>query len=197
MQRKTAVSLLLSLTISVILIGVLFSKIEIDDFIQTFARIYCPALLTFILIALGAAVLRAWRYKWLLHPQPIEWRDVFLVTFIRNLFVDLFPARIGSLSYIYVLNRSMKYSFEAAASSFVVAFIYDFLTLPPFLVFALVSVGLAQHRSPGFLFFWSLSFFSSSSSSCIGKSLSSPLSFFVSSSSSLHLYTGKKKDGSE
>jgi hypothetical protein len=95
-------------------------------------------------IALAGATLRAWRYKWLLLPHRISWRNIFLVTFIRNLFVDLFPARLGSLSYIYVLNKSLRYSFEAASSSFVVAFVLDFLTLSPFLVFSLLAVGLGQ-----------------------------------------------------
>jgi hypothetical protein len=97
-----------------------------------------------MIIALIGATLRAWRYKWLLLPHPSSWRDVFLVTFIRNLFVDLLPARIGSLSYVYVLNKSMKYSFESASSSFVMAFILDFLTLSPFLTYAILAVGLGQ-----------------------------------------------------
>jgi uncharacterized protein (TIRG00374 family) len=97
-----------------------------------------------MLIALIGATLRTWRYKWLLSPHPTKWRDVFLVTFIRNLFVDLLPARIGSLSYVYVLNKSLKYSFESASSSFVVAFVLDFLTLSPFLAFAILAVGLGK-----------------------------------------------------
>ena len=149
MQRKTAVSLFLSLAVSVILIGILLSRVEVNDFIGTFTRIHYPALLLFMLIALVASSLRAWRYKWLLYPLPVGWRDIFLVTFIRNLFVDLLPARIGSLSYIYVLNKSLKYRFENAASSFVVAFVFDFITLPPFLAFALISVGIGSSQFSG------------------------------------------------
>jgi uncharacterized membrane protein YbhN (UPF0104 family) len=144
MEKKKVFSLLISIVISAILIWFLLTKIELEDFIQTFSRIYIPGLLAFMIIALIGATLRAWRYKWLLLPNPISWRDVFLVTFIRNLFVDLFPARIGSLSYVYVLNRSLKYSFEAASSSFVVAFVLDFLTLSPFLVISILAVGLGK-----------------------------------------------------
>lgn len=144
MEKKKFFSLLLSIAISAALIWFLFTKIEFEDFIQTFARIYIPGLLAFMLIALVGATLRAWRYKWLLQPHSITWGNIFLVTFIRNLFVDLFPARIGSLSYVYVLNRNLKYSFEAASSSFVIAFVLDFLTLSPFLVFSLLAVGLGK-----------------------------------------------------
>ncbi len=144
MEKKKILSILGSIAVSVILIWFLLSKIEIQDFVQTFSRVHLPGLMTFMIIALIGATLRAWRYKWLLLPHPSSWRDVFLVTFIRNLFVDLLPARIGSLSYVYVLNKSMKYSFEAASSSFVMAFILDFLTLSPFLTYAILAVGLGQ-----------------------------------------------------
>jgi uncharacterized membrane protein YbhN (UPF0104 family) len=144
MDKKKILSLFVSIGASVLLIWFLFTKIEFKEFVQTFSRIYIPGLLGFMIIALIGATLRAWRYKWLLSPYPTTWRDVFLVTFIRNLFVDLFPARVGSLSYVYVLNKSLKYPFESASSSFVVAFILDFLTLSPFLAFAVLAVGLGK-----------------------------------------------------
>lgn len=142
MQRKKILSIVLSFILSIILIWILLSQIKFEDFVQTFTHIYLPGLLAFFSIAILGATLRAWRYKLLLQPQRIGWGNIFLVTFIRNLFVDLFPARIGSLSYVYVLNKTLKYSFETAASSFVVAFVLDFLTLSPFLVLAILAVGL-------------------------------------------------------
>jgi hypothetical protein len=144
MKKKGAFSFLVSLLVSLALIWFLLSKVKFEDFSQTFAHIYLPGLLTFVLVALAGAALRAWRYKWLLLPHRISWPRIFQVTFIRNLFVDFFPARLGSLSYVYVLNKSLKYSFEAASSSFVVAFVLDFLTLSPFLIFSILAVGLGQ-----------------------------------------------------
>lgn len=142
MKSKKVLSLLISILISVLLLLFLFSQIDIEDFITIFTSIYPPALLAFISISLAAAILRAWRYKLLLDSRPISWGNILLVTFIRNLFVDFLPARIGSLSYIYFLNRRLKYPFEAAASSFVIAFVFDFLTLTPFLVLSILIVGL-------------------------------------------------------
>jgi uncharacterized membrane protein YbhN (UPF0104 family) len=160
MAKKKIFSLLISIIISALLLWFLFTKIEFKDFVQTFSRVNFPGLLAFMIIALIGATLRAWRYKWLLLPHPTSWRDVFLVTFIRNLFVDLFPARIGSLSYVYVLNKSMKYSFQAASSSFVVAFVLDFLTLSPFLAFSILAVGLGKTSvSDGILLIISVLFF--------------------------------------
>jgi uncharacterized membrane protein YbhN (UPF0104 family) len=142
MKVKKNLSILFSLILSIGLIWLLLSQIEIEEFVQTFTHIYLPGLFAFFIIALLGAMLRAWRYRLLLQPNHISWSNILIVTFIRNLFVDLLPARIGSLSYIYVLNRSMKYSFESAASSFVLAFVLDFLTLSPFLVLSILAVGL-------------------------------------------------------
>lgn len=148
MNKKRILSLLISTAISAVLIWFLLSKIKLEDFIQTFSRIYIPGLVVFMIIALAGTAMRAWRYKWLLLPYPSSWRDVFLATFIRNLFVDLLPARIGSLSYVYVLNKNLRYPFESASSSFAVAFILDFLTLSPFLGFAIVTVGWGKTSLP-------------------------------------------------
>jgi uncharacterized membrane protein YbhN (UPF0104 family) len=160
MQRKKILSIVLSFILSIALIWILLSQIKFEDFVQTFTHIYLPGLFAFFAIALLAAALRAWRYRVLLQPQRISWGNIFLVTFIRNLFVDLFPARIGSLSYVYILNKSLKYSFESAASSFVVAFVLDFLTLSPFLVLSILAVGLgATSLSNMTLLVFSLFFF--------------------------------------
>jgi hypothetical protein len=77
----------------------------------------------------------------LLAPRPIGWKDAVLVTLIRNCLDDLLPARIGALSYVYVLNQRLDFPFDAAASTFAVGIVYDFLTLGPFLILAVVAAG--------------------------------------------------------
>ncbi len=130
--------------VSIGLLLFLLTKIKLDDFIRTFQNIAIPALLGFVFFSLAGSVLRAWRYKWLLHPHAIKWKDILMVTFIRNLFVDLLPARIGSLSYIYILNKRLKYSFESSSSTFIIAFLFDFLTLSPILITAIFFVGMGS-----------------------------------------------------
>ncbi len=142
MKKKKVITFLLSLAISCGLLIFLFSKINYSDFVATFQNIYVPALIGFMCFSLLGSGLRAWRYKWLLQPHSISWKNIFLVTFIRNLFVDFFPARIGSLSYIYILNKRLAYSFEISSSSFIIAFLFDFLTLSPLLILAVLFVGI-------------------------------------------------------
>lgn len=148
MSKNRLFYILLSFAVSTILIWFLLSQIETKDLFQTFSRIHYPALLAYIGIALIGTGLRAWRYRWLLHPHHISWGNILLVTLIRNLFVDLFPARIGSLSYIYLLNRRLNFSFEVATSTFVIAFIFDFITLSPFLVLSIFAVGFESTPIP-------------------------------------------------
>ncbi|MFP4082686.1 MAG: lysylphosphatidylglycerol synthase transmembrane domain-containing protein [Candidatus Aminicenantes bacterium] len=146
MPKNKLFYVLLSVAVSVILIWFLLSQIESQDLVQTFSRIHYPTLCAYMAISLMGAGLRAWRYRWLLLPYQISWRDILLVTFIRNLFVDLFPSRLGSLSYIYLLNKRLYFSFEAATSTFLMAVIFDFITLSPFLLVSIFAVGF--HSSP-------------------------------------------------
>jgi len=145
MLKNRLVYIILSAFVSVGLLWLLLSQVKTEDVIQTLSRVFIPALLIYAAVALVAAWLRAWRYKLLLRPQVISWPDMFLVTFIRNSLIDLLPARLGSLSYIYVLNKRLGFPFEAATSSFVLAFVLDFLTLSPFLVVSVIALGLGAN----------------------------------------------------
>jgi hypothetical protein len=149
MKAKHLLSFLASLVVSAGLLWLLSRQISADEFLLTLKNIHRPALLFFICFSLTASILRAWRYKILLLPRRISWDRIIMVTFIRNLFVDLLPARLGSLSYVYFLNQRLKFSFESAASSFVLAFLFDFLTLSPFLIVSLLFVGFGTEVLSG------------------------------------------------
>jgi hypothetical protein len=148
-RRKSLLTFFLSLGLSALLLAWLFRQIDMSLLRRTLSSLHIPALLVFMGFALAGAWLRAFRYKLLLAPASIGWAPVILVTLIRNLFVDLLPARIGSLSYVYVLNARLGLRFDSAASSFVVSVVLDFLTLSPFLIGALVLVGAGGSASSG------------------------------------------------
>lgn len=143
-KKKRTLYILLSLAVTVSLIGLLLSRIKIQDLIETLRSISFSFLGLFMAIALLASVLRSWRYQMLLKPQSIKFGDIFCVTLIRNVFVDLLPARIGSLSYVYLMNRRLSYTFETSASTFLMSVLYDFLTLSPFLAASILIVGLGR-----------------------------------------------------
>jgi hypothetical protein len=141
MKRK-GVYIVISAALSLILLGLLFSRVRAGDLVQILTLIFIPGLLAYMGIALLGAVLRAWRYKLFLSPHPVRRPDILMATFIRNSFVDLLPAKLGSLSFIYVLNKRLSFAFETATSAFVASFVYDFLSLSPFVVGAVLVVGI-------------------------------------------------------
>jgi uncharacterized membrane protein YbhN (UPF0104 family) len=141
MSRQKLFYILLSLAVTVILMALLLRQVDPSLLKKTLLHIYFPALGAYIALHLVAVWLRAWRYRLLLGPRTCSWGGMFLATLIRNSFDDFLPARIGSLSYIYVLNQRLAVPFEAATSSFIVAFVLDFLTLGPFLILAVLAAG--------------------------------------------------------
>jgi len=147
-SKRRAPLIVLSAVLSVFLLIVLFRRIAPGDYGRMLASISLLPLLGYMAVNLAATFLRAWRYKILLRPIPIGWGDILIVTLVRNAFDDLLPARIGSLSYIYVLNDRLEKPFENAASSFIVAFVFDFLTLAPFIILALAAVGFGMSGLP-------------------------------------------------
>jgi hypothetical protein len=90
-------------------------------------------------IALGALWLRAIRFRILLPvPKPAT-GPVFLATAVQNALGDLVPARLASLgSYVWLLNRRLAVAAESAASTFIVSFVLDLVTLGPFLLLVVV-----------------------------------------------------------
>lgn len=142
MTKNKIVYVALSFAVSGILIWLLLSFIDTRELVWTLKNLYIPALMGYMAVSLSGTFLRAWRYRIFLSPERIGWGHVLMATFIRNSFVDLLPARVGSLSFIYILNRRMNFSFETATTTFISAFVYDFLTLSPFIVFGAFAVGL-------------------------------------------------------
>lgn len=141
MSGRKLFYILLSLAVSVVLLALLLRQVDPALLKKTLLHIPLPGLAAFVALHLLSVWLRAWRYRILLRPQTCSWGGMLLATLVRNSFDDLLPARLGSLSYIYVLNQRLAVPFEAATSSFVVAFVLDFLTLGPFLMLAILAAG--------------------------------------------------------
>jgi uncharacterized membrane protein YbhN (UPF0104 family) len=96
-------------------------------------------------IALGALWLRAVRFRILLADAKPAVAPVFFTTLIQNALGDLVPARLASLgSYVWFMNRRLAVSTASAASTFIVSFVLDLVTLGPLLLIAVaVRFGLA------------------------------------------------------
>jgi lysylphosphatidylglycerol synthase-like protein len=82
----------------------------------------------YVALSIGGLVARSVRYRMLIGPR-VGFFPLVLVTAARNFLVDLLPARIGSLSYIYLLTRRFGVPIEPVLSSFVLTFLYDLLAM--------------------------------------------------------------------
>lgn len=97
------------------------------------------AYLLLYIIALG---FRAYRYRLLIglsgEQNVPSVGQMWLVTGIRNMVVDMLPARIGELGYVALLNKGYGVKLEHCVSSLTISVAFDFVAL---LVVALAIVG--------------------------------------------------------
>jgi uncharacterized membrane protein YbhN (UPF0104 family) len=127
------------------ILGYLFAShgLDLRMLAELIATIHLPGVAAFLAVSLVALMLRTLRYWVLLERRANLW-PLTLVTLVRNLFVDLVPARAGAAaSYLYLVTRRLGVPAEVAIASFAVSFILDTLALAPLLLAALVVVGAA------------------------------------------------------
>lgn len=87
----------------------------------------------FLAVYLVTLFFRAHRYRLLLslsgESNVPTLRQMALVTGIRNMMVDMFPARLGELSYLALLNRGYGVKLQHCMSSLTIAVAFDFVAL--------------------------------------------------------------------
>ena len=136
---------LAALLVSGGILAFLFVSSEVDPRAlgPLIGAISLPGLGAFLLVSFAALVLRTLRYWVLLERRAGLW-PLALVTLVRNLFVDLVPARAGAVaSYLYLVTARLGLPAEAAIASFALSFVLDTLALAPLLLLAVLVVGSA------------------------------------------------------
>jgi uncharacterized membrane protein YbhN (UPF0104 family) len=98
-----------------------------------------PFSLFLVLLLLGGLA-RAGRF-WVLVGRSVPFRMLLGITLVRNLFVDLLPARLGELSYIYLLTSRAGKPVEEGVATLAISFLLDLVALSPLLLAALLVVG--------------------------------------------------------
>ncbi|MGA3086010.1 MAG: lysylphosphatidylglycerol synthase transmembrane domain-containing protein [Thermodesulfobacteriota bacterium] len=127
--------LILSFLITGTLFYYLVSYSRWSDWRRLFFALDPRYLLAYLLLYAAAIFLRTVRYSILLKASLSGVRPsfgaVFLVTSVRNMLVDLLPARTGEISYPVLLNRIYRVNLYPSLTSFAYAFLFDFLALGP------------------------------------------------------------------
>ena len=141
---------LLSLAITGSLFAYLLSQIDPSQIVTT-ARGMTPSfLLAFLTLLLTGVIARALRF-WVLLARSAPLRLLSGIVMARNLFVDLLPARLGELSYVYLLTKRTGRPVEDGFASLMLALAFDVVALSPLLLLAvLVVTGDETLAGPGF-----------------------------------------------
>lgn len=154
----TLLSLLLSAALTAGLFYYLSRETSWQDWIDLYRRLDLACFAAFLGLFLASMLLKAMRYQILLgasgsqNPPPLS--DLVTLTFVSNLFVDLLPARSGSLAYIVFLNRKLKVELPACFSSFAFSFIFDMIGMLPLFLLAIIIHGISTGRQDYLL--WAL-----------------------------------------
>ena len=87
----------------------------------------------YAVISLITLAFRAFRYQILIaisgETNVPTFKQMLVVTGIRNMVVDLLPARLGELGYVGLLNRGYGVKLENCASSLAISIAFDFIAL--------------------------------------------------------------------
>ncbi|MCK4761508.1 MAG: flippase-like domain-containing protein [Candidatus Aminicenantes bacterium] len=155
-MKKVVTNILIPVLVTAVVVYFFFSDISLRDIKINFLKIPFFYLLIFVLLSLLGTLLRAVRY-YILLSKKLRFRDVFLITLVRNFSVDLLPARTASLVFYSYLTNKRGLTIEEGAASFVVAVFYDGLALCLMLGMLLFFLETEIHRaaiytSMGFIF---------------------------------------------
>ncbi len=138
---------------SALVFGVLLYLILLETGIEGLAAIirgvdrnglYC-----FIALSSLALLVRALRYRELIRAIAGEsvvpaYSRFFIITALRNVLVDLFPARIGDLSFVYFATR-FRIPVLNAATAFGICFALDIIVLLVVVCLFIAAAPLLAH----------------------------------------------------
>ena len=154
----------LSIIISSALLYFLLRGTEPAEWKKTLTGLGYGWFALYLITTLLSVLARAWRYVFLLRSSGARkypgMTGMIPVTLFRNLLADLLPARIGTISYIVILNRKYGTSLEKCVSTFSAAFVFDMIALVPLGAVAL-SMSLPSENSHIVLAFAAVGFLTS------------------------------------
>jgi uncharacterized protein (TIRG00374 family) len=130
-KKHTLYYTLLSLLVSVSACVFIFNRVALHEVLSAIAGVSFRAVFLFVLFSFAMSICRAWRYLLLLQSGHgrLRFSSLFFVTLIRNFFSDLLPARIGTLVYIYIVNKRLHVPMSSAFSSFAICFLFDIIAV--------------------------------------------------------------------
>jgi hypothetical protein len=144
-SRRAWARPLASIAVTAALCVLLFRRVDSRELADWLVRVDRGYFAGYVALSIAGLLARSARY-YLLIGRWVGFGPLVLVTAARNFLVDLLPARIGSLSYVYLLTRRFQAPLGPVLSSFVLTFLYDLLAMTVLLG---VALGLQFGRFEG------------------------------------------------
>ncbi len=147
-MKNPWIRLVLSVVVSFLILWFLFlliydeqNPIGFSDVVTILDDVSPAVFLMFFVIHLCGVLLRTFRFRFLIRAADAgvvpSLTPLFLVTLVRNMTVDMLPARVGELFYVGLLNRGLGVRLPACFSSLAISVWFDIMVIIP-LVFALI-----------------------------------------------------------
>lgn len=127
-RSKKRITKLLSLGFGILLISWLLSQLDISASIKIIRELPISLLIVgFLCYALGF-YLRAIRFRLLLPPEKSV-KHLFPIVLVHYTALNIIPARLGELSYIYLLKKVNDVSTGCSVSNLLIARVFDQITI--------------------------------------------------------------------
>ena len=133
-----------AVVITIVLVAILLSQIQIGDVITTIAGIDPLYLIAGFVLYTCSYFFRALRFYVLLNKE-VRLRDLFNIVCVHNMVNNILPARTGELSYVYLVKKLHDVPTGDGIATLIVARVFDFFTIS---FFFLISVMLIENLPP-------------------------------------------------
>ena len=127
-MKKQTLAKLTAAFITLALVAILLSQIEVADVADTLTRIEPLYLVAGFGLYVLSYFFRALRFHILLNRE-VGIRDIFNIICIHNMVNNLLPARTGELSYVYLLKKRHNKTAGEGAATLITARLFDLITI--------------------------------------------------------------------
>lgn len=138
----------ISIVVSALLVTFLLRDVGAGRVVATIRDAYWPGIGLAALAFAAMLAARVARYRVLLS-QRVGLVPLTLITMVRGMLADLLPARLGSLSYVYLVRTRAGVPLDDALSSFLLALVFDMVAIAPLLLLAMAIVGVGLEVGSG------------------------------------------------
>lgn len=126
--KKQTLAKIVAFVITIILVAILLSQVEIGDVVSTLAGIDSIHVIIGFVLYTCSYFFRALRFHILLNKE-VRLRDLFNIVCVHNMVNNILPARTGELSYIYLLKKIHHKKMGEGIATLFVARVFDFITI--------------------------------------------------------------------